>query len=490
MSSRQQAVRLASLVDFPGGEAGPRYRRLRDALSRAIETGELGGGDMLPSSRALADELGLSRNTVNRAYRELVAEGFIEAIERVGYVINHGLANRPAAVLEAARDKHGDSLDWGRILGSSPEGVADVTKPRDWRSYPYPFVVGPGPETFPIGAWTRAMRTALRKEHRGPSLHNLDDRDDPLLVEHIQRTILPSRGIEARRNEILVTLGSQHGIHLVAEALLGVSARVGVEEPGYPDARDIFMRQGAVPVCVPVDEQGITVPERMSGLDLLFVTPGRQFPTNVTMAIGRRRHVLSRAARDDVVILEDDYDSEYCYSRQPPPALKALDTSARVVYVGSFSKFLAPGLRLGFVVGDSRLIGHLRRRRHHMLRHPPGIIQRTTALMMEAGDYGRVIRRHRRVLKSKWRVITDSVSDLFPWEVSPTDGGMSLWVRGPSTLNGADLAERARSVGVVIERGDVCFFGKPRPANYFQLGFAVIELEAIRPGIERLASLL
>ena len=490
MSSRQQSVSLARLVDFSGGGAGPRYRTLRDALTVAIESGELGGGDMLPSSRAFADELGLSRNTVNRAYRELVAEGFVEPIERVGYVINGGLARRSDAVVELAEDHQGLPLDWDRMLGGSSQGVADLTKPPDWRRYPYPFVVGPGPETFPIGAWTRAMRTALRKEHRGPSLHNLVDRDDPLLVEQIRRTILPSRGIEADDSEILVTLGSQHGIHLVAEALLGTGARVGVEEPGYPDARDIFIRQGAEPVCLPVDSQGVTVPHRMDGLDLLFLTPGRQFPTNVTMAIGRRRQILSRAARDDVVILEDDYDSEYCYSRQPPPALKALDTTGRVVYVGSFSKFLAPGLRLGFVVGDARLIGHLRRRRHHMLRHPPGLIQRTTALMMEAGDYGRVIRRHRRVLKSKWQVITESASEMFPWEVAQTDGGMSLWVRGPSTLDGTELAARARSVGVVIEPGDACFFGTPRPANYFQLGFAVIELEAIRPGIERLASLL
>ena len=490
MSSRQDFVGLSHIVhSFNGEEAGPRYRRLRNALTLAIEAGELGGGDMLPSSRALADELGLSRNTVNRAYRELVAEGFVEAIERVGYVINRGLDRRPGATI-AAEEPPGRRVDWDGLLGGSPPGVEDRSKPADWRNYPFPFVVGPGPETFPIGAWSRAMRTALRKEHRGPSLDNLVDRDDPLLVEHIRGTILPGRGIDADSSEILVTLGSQHGIHLVAEALLGTGARVGVEEPGYPDARDIFVRQGAGLVCIPVDEQGIALPERMHGLDLMFVTPGRQFPTNVTMAIGRRRQILASAARDGVVILEDDYDSEYCYSRQPPPALKSLDATGRVVYVGSFSKFLAPGLRLGFVVGDRRLIRHLRRLRHHMLRHPPGIIQRTTALMMEAGDYGRVIRRHRRVLKSKWRVITEAVSDLFPWGVPQTDGGMSLWVRGPSSLNAADLATRARSEGVVIEPGDACFLETPRPANYFQLGFAVIELEAIRPGIERLASLL
>ena len=110
--------------------------------------------------------------------------------------------------------------------------------------------------------------------------------------------------------------------------------------------------------------------------------------------------------------------------------------------------------------------------------------------MMEAGDYGRVVRRHRRVLRSKWEAITEAVSEFFPWEVRATDGGMSLWVRGPADLNAAVLATRARSKGMVIERGDVCYLGELRPANYFQLGFAAIDLEAISPGIERLASLL
>ncbi len=491
MSDLIRSVGPSHLVDFlsDDGGAGPRYRALQDALTRAIEAGELRGGDMLPSSRVLADHSGLSRNTVNRAYRELVAEGFVEAIERVGYVVNDGLSRRPRSPLARPSERANPPPDWDRLLGTTHPDGEETARPAGWREYRYPFVVGPGPESFPIGAWTRAMRTALREEHRGPSLHDLGDRDDPLLVDQIRRTILPARGIEARTDEILVTLGSQHGIHLVADALLGSGARVGVEEPGYPDARNIFLGRGAGLVCLPVDERGVIPPPGMPDLDLVLVTPGRQFPTNVTMTIGRRRRLLSLAGRDGVVILEDDYDSEYCYSRQPPPALKALDTAGRVVYVGSFSKFLAPGLRLGFVVADARLISHLRRMRRHVLRHPPGIIQRSTALMMEAGDYGKVIRRHRRVLKSKWSALTEAVEDLFPWEVPRTDGGMSIWVRGPSHLNGVHLAERARSEGIVIERGDVCFYRTPRPTNYFQLGFAAIELEAIRPGIARLASL-
>ena len=445
---------------------------------------------MLPSSRVLADHLDVSRNTVNRAYRELAVEGFIEPIERVGYVVNEGLGEGDAGGPDRGGSSTPPRVRWNERLGALADRDDERTRPDGWRSCPYPFVVGPGPEAFPIGSWTRAMRMALREEHIGTSLHNLEDQDDPLLVEQIRRIILPARGIQATPDQILVTLGTQHGLHLVAEALLGAGSTVGIEDPGYPDARRIFLKQEAKLVPLPVDAHGVTATEGLSGLDMVFVTPGRQFPTNVTMTIGRRRKLLAQAARDGALIVEDDYDSEYCYSRRPPPALKALDTAGRVVYVGSFSKFLAPGLRLGFVVADPVLIDHLRRLRHHMLRHPPGIIQRTTALMMEVGDYGRVIRRHRRVLRSKWQAITEAVDDLFPWPVPSTDGGMSLWVAGPEDLDADSLACRALDDGVVIEPGRSCFLGPDRPAHHFQLGFAAIDREAIRPGIERLARFL
>ncbi|MDE0138880.1 MAG: PLP-dependent aminotransferase family protein [bacterium] len=491
MTSDQHYATVARLSDSLSDETNkPRFRRLKDGLTRAIERGELHGGEMLPSSRVLADHLDVSRNTVNRAYRELAVEGFIEPIERVGYVVNEGLGDGDAGVPHRDGSSTPPRVRWDERLDALADGHDERTRPAGWRSYPYPFVVGPGPEAFPIGSWTRAMRMALREEHRGTSLHNLDDQDDPLLVEQIRRIILPARGIQAAPDQILVTLGTQHGLHLVAEALLGAGSTVGVEDPGYPDARRIFLKQEAKLVPLPVDAHGATAPEGLSGLDFVFITPGRQFPTNVTMTIGRRRKLLAQAARDGALIVEDDYDSEYCYSRRPPPALKALDTTGRVVYVGSFSKFLAPGLRLGFVVADPVLIDYLRRLRHHMLRHPPGIIQRTTALMMEVGDYGRVIRRHRRVLRSKWQAITEAVDDLFPWPVPGTDGGMSLWVAGPEDLDAAFLAERALDDGVVIEPGRSCFLGPVRPARYFQLGFAAIDREAIRPGIERLARFL
>ena len=483
-------TRVATLMALDTSETEPLYRQLRSALTQAIESGEFSAGELLPSSRALANELGLSRNTVNAAYQEMVAEGFLDSIDRVGYIVNRDLHLHLSNVAEdvpRARDK----IDWDERFTYLADPLGEISKPFNWGEYPYPFVVGqPSTESFPIRAWHRAMRNALGREHQGPSLHDLVDRDDPLLVDQICRTILPSRGIRAEKSEVLVTMGSQHGIHLVARALLGDRSLVGVEDPGYPDARHIFRRQGAALAPLAVDDHGLLIPTEMPNLDLMFVTPSHQYPTNVTMAVGRRQQLLKRAEEDNYLIVEDDYDSEFRYQGTPTPALKASDDTGRVIYVGSFSKFLAPGLRLGFIVGEARLIEHLRELRRYMLRHPPGIIQRSAALMMESGDYVRALRRRRKALKARWETITEAVADCFPWDTSVPTGGVSLWITGPEWLDAVDLADRALTVGVVIESGDVCFLESPPPRNHFRLGFSGIEHDSIRPGIERLASLI
>ena len=483
-------ARVLTLMPLDAARPEPLYRQLREALTQAIESGEFSAGELLPSSRALATELGLSRNTVNTAYQEMVAEGFLESIDRVGYVVNRDLYTHLSSV-GSILPKTTDNIDWESRLTRFNEPLGEISKPVDWGQYPYPFVVGqPSADSFPMRSWNRAMRTALADEHQGPSLHDLVDRDDPLLVEQIRRTILPARGIAAHGSQILITMGSQHGIHLISKALHGEGSAVGVEEPGYPDARQIFRRQGAALAPFPVDEQGLIVPADFGGIDLMFVTPSHQYPTNVTMAVGRRQQLLTRAEEEDFLIIEDDYDSEFRYQGRPTPALKASDASGRVIYAGSFSKFLAPGLRLGFIVGEPRLIEHLRELRRYMLRHPPGIIQRSAALMMESGDYVRALRRRRKALKAKWETINEAVAEHFSWEIPITTGGVSLWVEGPAWLDAVALAERALAAGVVIESGDMCFLETPRPLNYFKLGFSGIDHDSIRPGVELLASLL
>ncbi len=474
--------RLLQLDETPGV---PLYRRLRRAITDAIEAGHYDDGQALPSTRRLAEDLGVSRNTVNTAYQELVAEGFLESLPRRGHVVNRELRRQRRVVIDADRS----DVDWSRRLLAPSERFGRVEKPPEWARARYPFVFGqPDLGQFPRRAWQRAVKRALADDHAAASLHDLVDRDDELLVSMLCRHVLPGRGIDATPDRVLVTTGSQHGLFLVGQALLGPKSRVGVEEPGYPDVRHIFHRAGAELVPLRVDDQGVTAPAASARIDLLAVTPSHHYPTNVTLAAGRRAALLDSAGRHDFLIVEDDYDSEFRYQGRPTPALKAADVAGRVIHVGSFSKFLAPGLRLGFLVASAPLIAHLRDARRYMLRHPSGLSQRALALMIESGDYTHSVRRTRNALRQKWERIVDAIEHHLPWNVPIPSGGTSIWVEGPHSLDARRLARRAAARGVVFEQGDVCFLRRRPPRNHFKLGYAAIPLDRIEPGIEELAA--
>jgi GntR family transcriptional regulator/MocR family aminotransferase len=479
---------LSLLVHLDPGQPEPLYRQLRLAITRAIESGRFAAGELLPSSRALAADLDLSRNTVNMAYQELVTEGFLESIPRVGYAVNRDLRrylNEPHAEPTPGR------ISWSARLGDLGDDLRHVERPADRHSEPFAFVVGePDVTLFPTRAWMRATRTAMSPEHAATSLGDRFDADDPLLVEMLCRHVLPARGIAAGPDEVVITMGSQNGLYLVSRALLDAGKRVAVEEPGYPDARHIFKRRGAKLVPLTIDDQGITIPGNLKRIDLVAVTPSHQYPTNVTLSVGRRQQLLAQAAEQDFLIVEDDYDSEFRYHGRPTPALKALDESGRVIYLGSFSKFLAPGLRLGYVVADAPLVARLRDLRRYMLRHPPGLLQRTMGLLIQAGDYVRSVRRSRIALKDKWERTADAVDRHIPWDVTLPTGGLSLWLPGPESFDAVAVAARALEEGVVVEDGSVCYLTDPAPRNTLRLGFAGTNAAAIEPGIAVLGRII
>jgi GntR family transcriptional regulator/MocR family aminotransferase len=315
--------------------------------------------------------------------------------------------------------------------------------------------------------------------------------DDPMLVEMVCRTIAPQRGVTAKPEEVLITLGSQHALHLVSQALVRAGVRVAMEDPGYVDARNIFLLSGGDVIPVPVDDSGIVVDPRVSRADMVYVTPSHQYPTNATMSFSRRKRILAAAREHDLLVIEDDYDQEFRYRGTPTVALKALDADSRVIYVSSFSKGLAPGLRLGFIIADPALIAELRLRARYSVRHPPGQLQRALAQFIATGQYGRHLRRVKKHYKRKWEACTAAIERHFDWcSQRFPPGGMSVWVQGPAKLDAQVLAEHAEREGVLIEPGTVCFLRRPRPANYFKLGFAAIPLEAIEPGIARLAPIV
>lgn len=466
-------------VDPDAGE--PIYRQLRAAVVTAIDSGALTAGEEMPSSRALAESLGVSRSTVNLTYQELVAEGFLIAEERVGYAV-HPELNRPIHTVDQPR-----RVDWADRVVDHGDTLLHLRKPEGRHRRPYPFVVGaPDPELFPTAEWARAVRATMSDRHLPALLYDHIDTDDPLLVEQLCSEVLPSRGIEATPDQILVTMGTQHGLHLAAAALVHPGERVAVENPGYPDAAHIFLRAGAELVPCPVDDQGISLGEARD-ISLAVVTPGHQYPTNVTLSAARRQQLLALADIDDLIVIEDDHNSELRHRGRPVASLKSLDRSGRVVYLGSFSKYFGPGLRLGYVAAEPALIATMRDIRRYNMRHPPGFVTRTMALFIERGDYGRSLRRIRTALRERWEIAVAAVDQHLGWDVAFPAGGASLWLPGPQQLDATALAEQAFDEGMFVETGASCYLTDPVPNHILRLGLSGLPTAYIEPGIERFA---
>ncbi|HEX7390621.1 MAG TPA: PLP-dependent aminotransferase family protein, partial [Acidiphilium sp.] len=257
------------------------------------------------------------------------------------------------------------------------------------------------------------------------------------------------------------------------------------------DARNILEARGPRLRKLSLTGKANVSDENFADLDLVYVTPSHQCPTSATMEFATREALLDVARRHDIVIIEDDYESELNFSGQPTPALKSLDRSDRVIYVGSLSKTLAPGLRLGYIVAAPEVIFEARALRRLMLRHPPANNQRAAALFLQLGHHDALIRRLAATFSERATTMTDALTTHLPeLRFAPITGGSSLWVSGPDALDGRALAEIAERAGILIEPGDVFFHVPTDPCPCFRAGFSSIPTDRIEPGIRKLAPLV
>ncbi|OYW51753.1 MAG: GntR family transcriptional regulator, partial [Rhodobacterales bacterium 12-65-15] len=345
------------------------------------------------------------------------------------------------------------------------------------------------PTLFDHQNWRQCALRALGKRDFAALTSDYYDRDDPLLVQELIRTILPRRGIAAREDEVLLTLGAQNALWMVATLLLGPGRRAVVENPGYPGWRAVVTAVGAEVMAVDVDALGLPVPP-LAGADVVFVTPSHQCPTNATMPVERRVALLEAAEREGFIIVEDDYEFEMSFLHPVAPALKSLDRDGRVIYAGSFSKSVFPGLRLGYLVGPPGFIAEARALRGLMLKHPPGHIQRTMAYFLGLGHYDALVNRMKGAFRRRRQAMAEAIA-AEGLEVAGQGGfgGSSFWMRAPEGVDTETLALALRAEGVLIEPGRA-FFAGGGPGNLYRLAYSSIPLPRVAEGVARIARAL
>ncbi len=471
------------------GSSGTLQGRVREMMVHSILTGLIPPEAAIPPSRALAQALGVSRNTVSLALQMLVDKGFLVSRERSGLFVNRDILLGQVSTSAEKESSPGTVVNWAARLRSNLHRQRNIVKPVNWQEFRYPFVYGQfDPSLMPIREWRDCVQQSLLAPAVKKWSQDFIDRDYDLLIDQIHHRLLPARGILVRREEILVTAGAQMACYLLANVLLDRETAVGIEDPGYPDARNNFMSRSRNVRALPIDDDGLMASPALGRCAYAYVTPSHQCPTGVTMSLQRRHEILKIASKKNVVLFEDDHESELNFSGRPLPALKSLDTEARVIYLGSLSKTLAHGLRVGFIVAPAELIRELRALRRLMLRHVPTNNAHVAGLFIAQGHHDAFIRKLNVTYRERRSLLTTALEQHLPdYQITPSLGGSGAWICGPGGVDAIDLARRCEARGVLIEPGAI-FFSKPSVAtqSFFRMGYSAIPGAVIGAGVKAL----
>lgn len=473
----------------------PSYR-IYELIRSRIDSGAMSPGEKLPSTRALATNLGVSRSTVVVIYEQLAAEGYIETAAGSCARVSLGLKVAPIQKQPPAgtRPKQATSLSsYGKRVARLALPLPPVTNPLHIN-----FLYGAiAYEDFPTLAWRRLYNRALtrRQQHLyyGPS------EGETKLREELQGYLLRARGLQCTADQILIVHGTQQALELCAKVLVDPGHHVVMEEPCYLMARRTFESVGAKIIATPVDEQGlVTADLPKTHCTLAYVTPSHQFPLGSVMSISRRRALLAWAQRHSSWIIEDDYDSEFRYGLRPVDPLQSLDASGCVIYVGTFSKALSPQLRLGYLVLPPALVTPFRQAKQLADRHAPMLEQTVLAELIHNGAYERHLRRLKRENERRRSALMEAISRHLGTRarVEGTDSGLHVvvWIKDIPRSAEQQLVAKMKERGVGIWPVSPLYaegarFREERCAG-FVLGYASLKKTDIDKGVRLLADVL
>lgn len=489
-----------NLIHIDHGLIESLQSQIRNKLVEGILVGSFPPNTKLPSSRKLAEQLHVSRNTIVLVYQALLDEGYIITKERSGIFVNKHIntgrvKNRPLSIQSKnllAQPTTSMGSNQHRFKGALAT-TYETACPYNWRHYQFPFIDGKFDSSlYPIKEWREANNraNASGEIYQWSELQGLQD--DPMLLDEIRSKILPRRGIQASRNEILITVGTQQALHLITQLFVDNTVTVGIEEPGYPEMRELLLQQGANLHYQPLDDQGLIVDDKLNTCDIIYTTPSHQTPTSITMSMARRDQLLQQAHQQDSLIIEDDFEFESNFLGQPHPALRSLDKDNRVVYVSCLSKVLAAGVQIAFIVADSQVIQELKKIRKMIMRHPPITNQRAVAYFLSLGYYDAFMMQLHKVFFERWLELREALNIYLPncIDTGPIQGGTAYWITGPSQLDGEYLREKAAEQGILIEPIKRYFASSIPPANCFRMGITSLPSNKIRLGVSKLADLI
>ncbi|HEY8153123.1 MAG TPA: PLP-dependent aminotransferase family protein [Myxococcota bacterium] len=484
---------MLELAFQPDPEGAPLYRQLEAHLRGLIEARRLLPGERLPASRELAASLALSRNTVNQAYQALVDGGWLRSYVGRGTFVARGGAGAPRVAPAAGRGLAWSGLFARRARALAPaRGLLAASGPDAPRFDFRPGLVDTG--NLPGPALRRAFSLALGKGLRALA-EERDPRGHRPLREAIARSLV-ARGIACGADDVLVTSGAQQAIDLVARVLVDPGDTVVMEQPGYFGAALAFAACEAHLLGVPVDAEGLRTDElarilRARRVKLLYTTPAVQSPTGVSLSEPRRRHLLELADEYQLPLLEDDYDSELRSGGPPVPALKTADSAGRAIYVGTFSKALFPGLRVGYLVAAPPLLTQLAITRAAADLGGDVVTQAALAELLASGGLERHVRRVRKALAARREALLAALAEQMPegTRVAPPAGGSTLWLTLPEAADPEAVHAGARAAGIAYTPGRF-FTIDGSAATSLCLGFSRLAPSEIEPAVAQLAAVV
>lgn len=443
--------------------------QLSGQLKLLIQSGELSAGERLPSTREMANDLQISRNTVVAAYDMLVGEGYLEAQPRGGF-----------RICDAAQ-----AFQTRPILSTAARG----RKPKPLRPIvPAPFrPTQPDIDLFPLQIWNRHRTRVLK---RGPNLLQYQARF-PVGLDELRQSVAKylrdSRGVRCEWQQVAITSGSQQALFLLAHLLLRPGDRVYMEDPGFVGARNAWLHAGATVVPAAIDDEGIRLPSnRALRAAMVYVTPSHQFPLGTCMSLARRLALLEAARDSESWIIEDDYDAEFRYTSAPQPSLQSLDEFHRVLYIGSFSKTLFPSLRLGYVVLPPELVASFTALKSLVDSFSPLIDQATLASFLESGAFYAHLRRCRRHYAERQSLFLSLVEKYeLPLAFPITGRGMNLAGMLPKGFDDQLWSDRLKAAGLDIPALSSYALRTTPPGLLF--GLAAFDQPAIQRAVAKMA---